>query len=70
MYLVGVHPDYQRKGVLAMVYYQLHKAYIEHHILKAVTNPQLEENFKAVSIWKNYDTRQHIARRCWVKHFS
>lgn len=70
MYLVGVRPDYQQKGVLAMVYYQLHKAYIDHHITTAVTNPQLEENFTAVSIWKNYDARQHMARRCWIKHFN
>jgi hypothetical protein len=69
MYLVGVRPDYQGKGILALVYHELHKAYLEHGIKKAGTSPQLEENLKAVTIWKNYEGRQHIRRRCWVKHW-
>ena len=32
----------------------------------ARTHPQLEDNFKAVSIWKNYDARINIRRRCWI----
>jgi len=70
MYLVGVRPDYQGKGVLALIYHDLHKAYLEHGVRKAVTSPQLEENLKAVTIWKNYVGRQHIRRRCWVKHWE
>ncbi len=66
MYLIGVHPDYQGKGLLAMIYQQLTRAYIEAGIKTALTHPQLEENFKAISIWKNYDGRVNIKRRCWV----
>jgi GNAT superfamily N-acetyltransferase len=67
MYLVGVRPDYQGKGVLALVYHELTKAYIEAGIKIARTHPQLEENFRAVSIWKNYDGRVNIRRRCWIR---
>ncbi|MEI6456716.1 MAG: GNAT family N-acetyltransferase [bacterium] len=67
MYLVGVHPDYQGKGVLALVYHELQKVYLEKGIKKAITHPQLEENFRAISIWKNYDSRIHIRRRCWIR---
>jgi GNAT superfamily N-acetyltransferase len=66
MYLVGVRPDYQGKGVLALVYHELTKAYIEAGIKIARTHPQLEENLRAVSIWKNYDGRVNIRRRCWT----
>ena len=66
MYLIGVRPDYQGKGLLALVYHQLTKAYINGGITLALTHPQLEENFKAVSIWKNYDSRIYIRRRCWI----
>ena len=66
MYLVGVHPDYQGKGLLALVYHELNKAYLKAGITLARTHPQLEENVKAVSIWKNYDSRIHIRRRCWI----
>jgi len=67
MYLVGVRPDYQGKGVLALVYHELNKVYMEKGIKLALTHPQLEENFKAVSIWKNYEGRVNIKRRCWIR---
>ena len=70
MYLIGVHPDYQGRGALALVYSELHKAYIKHGITKATTHSQLENNLKAISIWKNYDSRIYLRRRCWEKHFS
>jgi GNAT superfamily N-acetyltransferase len=67
MYLIGVRPDYQGKGVLALVYHELNKAYIDAGIKIAYTHPQLEENFRAISIWKNYDGRVNIRRRCWIR---
>jgi hypothetical protein len=69
MYLNGVRPDYHSKGVNALYYNEMHRAYIRFGIKKAVTNPQLEENAKALTIWKNFNGRQHLTRRCWVKHF-
>jgi len=70
MYMNGVRPDYHGKGVNAIYFNELHKAYIKANIKKAVTNPQLEDNAKALTIWKNFNGRQHITRRCWIKHFS
>jgi hypothetical protein len=69
MYLNGVRPDYQGKGVNALYYNEMHRAYIKFGIKKAVTNPQLEDNAKALTIWKNFNGRQHLTRRCWIKHF-
>jgi hypothetical protein len=69
MYLIGVRPDYQGKGILALIYHELTKAYIDAGIKTALTHPQLEENFKAISIWKNYEGRVNIRRRCWIKDF-
>jgi hypothetical protein len=67
MYLVGVRPDYQGKGLLALIYQELNHTYIKNGIKLSRTNPQLEDNLKAVSIWKNYDSRLNIRRRCWIK---
>ncbi len=69
MYLNGVRPDYHSKGVNALYYNEMHRAYIKYGIKKAVTNPQLEDNAKALTIWKNFNGRQHLTRRCWIKHF-
>ncbi len=70
MYLNGVRPDYHGKGVNALYYNEMHRAYIKGGITKAVTNPQLEDNAKALTIWKNFNGRQHLTRRCWIKHFE
>ena len=70
MYLNGVRPDYHAKGVNALYYNEMHRAYIKYGIKKAVTNPQLEDNAKALTIWKNFNGRQHLTRRCWIKHFQ
>ncbi len=70
MYLNGVRPDYHGKGINALYYNELHKAYIKHHVVRAVTNPQLEDNAKALTIWKNFNGRQHLTRRCWIRHFE
>jgi hypothetical protein len=69
MYLIGVRPDYQGRGALALVYHQLHLAYLKLGIVRTTTHAQLENNLKAISIWKNYDNRIYCRRRCWEKHF-
>ncbi len=69
MYLNGVRPDYHGKGVNSLYYNEMHRAYINYGIKKAITSPQLEDNAKALTIWKNFNGRQHLTRRCWIKHF-
>ena len=66
LYLVGVRPDYQGKGLLALVYQELHSTFIKYGFKLASTHPQLEDNLRAVSIWKNYDSRIYIRRRIWT----
>lgn len=67
MYLNGVRPDYQSKGVHSIYYAELTKKYIEHGIKLAVTNPQMEDNAKALQLWKHFEHRTHIVRRCYIK---
>lgn len=67
MYLNGVRPDYQGKGIHAIYYYELLKAYIEHGIEYAITNPQLEDNNKALALWDDFEHRQHLRRRSYFK---
>ena len=67
MYLIGTLPEYQTKGAIALVFEHLMKAYIEEEFKYAISGPQLEENIKALSIWKHFEHRQHLLRRCWVK---
>jgi ribosomal protein S18 acetylase RimI-like enzyme len=62
----GVHPDYQGKGIVSIYHLEIHKGYIRNNVKKLVTNPQLDGN-AASQMWKMYNGRQHITRRCWIK---
>jgi len=69
MYLVGGHPEYHGKGAAALVWRDMHRAYLKYGIKTAYSNPQLEDNSKALLIWKDFHPRQIIRRRCWIRHF-
>jgi len=68
MCLIAVRPDFQGKGVNALLMHEFNKIYVRHNILKAETNPELETNNKVQSQWKFFDTRQHKRRRCYIKY--
>ncbi len=67
LYLNGVHPDWQKRGIHSLFFTQLNQAYIDNHFGYALTNPQLETNINAVGIWDNYEKELHMRRRCYVK---
>ena len=70
LYLTGVLPEWQNKGVHSIYYTDMNKTYIRKNIKMAIANPQLESNFHAVSVWKNYEKELYIRRRCYRKLFQ
>ena len=70
MYLLGVHPEYHGKGVAALFFYEMNKAYLDFGIKKAISSPQLDDNSKALSIWKNFSGRKNVLRRVWVREIN
>jgi hypothetical protein len=70
LYLNGVLPEWQHRGVHSLYYYELNKAFIKNNIKTAISNPQLESNISAISVWKNYEKDLYIRRRCYRKMFS
>lgn len=67
LYLTGVRPDYQDKGVNAILICQMNKIYKKYGITRVESNPELETNAKVQSQWKFYEKRQHKRRRCFKK---
>lgn len=70
LYLNGVHPDWQKRGIHALYYTKMTQAYIDNGFKYAITNPQLESNTNAVRIWRNYEQEPYIRRRCYSKEIS
>lgn len=67
MFFVAVLPEYQSKGLPAIMMYQLTRMCVENGVKICETGPELEENEAVRSFWKNFDARQHRRRRCWKK---
>jgi GNAT superfamily N-acetyltransferase len=67
LYLVSVRPDYQSRGVLAIVMNALQRSALEAGVEYAETNLELEDNVKVQSIWKDYPKRQHKRNRVYKK---
>ncbi len=67
LYLNGVHPDWQKRGIHSLFYVEMNKAYIRNKCRIAISNPQLENNTNAVGIWDKYDGKPYIRRRCYIK---
>ncbi len=65
--LVGLLPEYQGKGVNAVLFYDLLPNYISEGYKYVETNPELEVNSKVQSQWIYFERRQHKRRRCFKK---
>jgi len=67
LYLIGVRPDFQNKGVIAILFNELQKFYNKFGITEVETNPELIENTAIQQLWKNYENNQHKNRATFTK---
>ena len=65
--LVAVKPEYQNKGVNALLFADLIPVYQQLGFEYAESNPELELNGKVQAQWEYFKTEQHKRRRCFVK---
>lgn len=65
--LVAIKPEYQSKGVNALLFTDLIPAFIKNGYEYAESNPELEVNQKVQSQWQYFDTTQHKRRRAYKK---
>ena len=65
--LVGVKPEYQKKGVSAVIMEKLNKVYIDGGFKYAETNATLETNHNIQNQWMNFEYEQSKRRRVYTK---
>lgn len=66
--LIGVHPDYQNKGITALIFKKLLDVFIRNGVTLVESNPQQEGNKEINSLFaKDYQSRQHKRRRVFFK---
>ena len=69
LYIMGVIPEYQNKGVNAILFYDLIPVYNKAGIKYAESNPELEVNWKVQSQWGDFESTHVRTRRAFIKHF-
>ena len=69
LYIMGVHPDYQSKGVNALLFYDLIPRFRRLGYYHAETNPELELNTKMQSQWADFENEHIKTRRAFIKRF-
>ena len=65
--LVGVKPEYQSKGVNALLFYDLVPTFKKMGFVYGESNPELEENKKVQAQWSAFESVQHKRRREFKK---
>ena len=66
-YLIGVHPEYQNKGVTAIIFNEYYKTFTEKGVTTCIRTPELEENTAIRQIWKHFDPVIYKRRRTYRK---
>lgn len=68
--LVGVKPEYQNKGVNALLFYDLIPAYAKLGFKYAESNVELETNDKVQAQWSYFNHEVHKRRRAFIKEIK
>ena len=67
LYLIGVLPEYQHKGINALVFNDLIPVYNKVGAIYAESNPELETNNAVQSQWTYFNIEHHKTRRAYSK---
>lgn len=62
-YLIGVHPEYQNKGIHAVIFNEFYESFDKKGILECIRTPELSDNLAIQKIWKNFNPITH-KKRC------
>lgn len=65
--LLGVAPQYQGRGAAILLLDELHRNCLKRGIKRIIMNPQLEDNFKVLSLFDAYETELYTRRRSYMK---
>lgn len=66
-YLIGIDPEYQGKGVTAIIFEEMQDLFKQKGIKKVETNPELQENTAVQLLWKDYNPILHKKRSTFRK---
>ncbi|TXD82940.1 GTP cyclohydrolase [Subsaximicrobium wynnwilliamsii] len=69
-YLIGIHPDYQNKGVHAVIFNEYYETFRKKGIQTCFRTPELEDNDAIHKIWKHFDPVVYKRRKTFRKSLN
>jgi GNAT superfamily N-acetyltransferase len=66
-YLIGILPEYQSKGVTAIIFDEYYKTFTEKGITSCIRTPELEDNYAIQNLWKHFNPEIHRRRKTYRK---
>lgn len=67
-YLIGIDPEYQSKGVPAMIFKAYHEVFSKKGVKMCYRTPELANNTAIQQIWKNFDPKVYKRRKTYRKN--
>ncbi len=67
LYLIGIRPEYQNKGVNALIFEDLIPVLNKYKVEYVESNPELETNLSVQLQWNYFQKVHHKTRRAYVK---
>ncbi len=67
-YLIGIRPDFQNKGVTAIIFNEYYKVFDAKGIDNCIRTPELEENTAIRQMWKHFGPVTHKKRQTFRKN--
>lgn len=61
-YLIGIRPEYQNKGVTAIIFNEYHHTFQSKGIENCIRTPELSDNLAIRQLWKHFDAITHKRR--------
>lgn len=68
--LIGIAPEYQGKGVNAIIFNDFIPSAFKCGFKFAESNPELEMNNKVATLWDGFNAENHKARRAYIKQLK
>lgn len=65
--MIGLAPEAQNKGAFAPMFKHIHSNCVKRGIKTIMNNPQLEDNYKVINIFQNFNPEFYMRRRCYKK---
>lgn len=67
-YLIGVAPEYQNKGITAIIMAEYFRSLTKSGVEECIRTPELEENSAIQNLWKNFNPVIHKRRCTYIKN--